>query len=89
MNKQLNIYTIRDTKSGAYNVPQSFRTHGEAERFLSDQVNLNQDSLIHRHPEDFDLFHLGSYDTDTGLITALETPTHIVKALHLKAETKE
>lgn len=90
MFKQVNLYTIRDSKTGLYDVPQYFRTHGEAERWLSDLVaNNSERNLIAKHPEDFDMFHLGTYDMDSGIVNPLDTPTHVVKAVHLKAETKQ
>lgn len=89
MQKLVNVYSLRDTKTQIYDVPTYFRTHGEAERWLNDLVHNNERNLISKHPEDFDLFHLGTYDMDTAILKTLETPTHIVKALHLKIENKQ
>jgi len=89
MNRTLNVYSLRDSKAGIYHVPQYFNTHGEAERWLTDMVKFSPDSPVARHPEDFDLLHLGTFEQSTGLVKGLQTATHIAKALHLAPDTKE
>lgn len=78
------IYSVRDTKSQVFFQPKYFRNQAEAQRFLHDLTNSpGSDNLIHKYPEDYDLFHLGSYDQLSGQITSI-VPTHVVKALTLK-----
>lgn len=62
------IFAVYDDKAQTYNSPLFLNTDGEALRALSDEVN-NPESLIHKHPDDFRLYRLGSYDSDTGAIT--------------------
>lgn len=76
-------YAIRDTKAESYGTPFYQPTHGAAERSFSSLVHDEQ-STISRHPEDYDLYYIGEYDTNLGLFTALDTPQHIAKAIHLK-----
>lgn len=82
---QLNIFAIRDSKAEQYKNLFLIESHGEAERAFSDTVNheAQQNTMFH-HPEDFDLYHLGQMDTETGKINSLPTPTHMIKAIHLK-----
>jgi len=81
---QLKMYSVRDAKAEVYNAPFYKRSHGEAERdFLNairDDKNPNS-----KFPEDFDLFYLGEYNDQTGLVTPLNTPQHVVKAVDLIA----
>lgn len=64
-----------------FNVPFYGITHAEAERSFRTAVNDPQTSL-NKFPEDFDLWYLGTYCTNTGRIDALETPVHMIKAIH-------
>lgn len=79
---QLRIYSIRDSKGEIFNNPFFNKTHGEAERNFRDLVNDKQ-TTVGRHPEDYDLYHIGEYDDNTGKIQPLDTPQHIVKAVQL------
>jgi len=80
---QLKIYTIRDSKGEFYGPPFFQKTHGEAERSFHTLVN-DPKSNVNTYPEDFDLYHLGEYDDQTGKIRPLDTPSHIIKAIALK-----
>lgn len=76
---QLQIFSIRDSKGAFYDKP--FYQHNEQEAIRSFRnVSLDQRSQIHTNPEDYDLYHLGTYDNITGKIQSLDTPQHIVKA---------
>lgn len=77
----MQIYSVRDAKSEIFNTPFYGNTHAEAERSFRTAVNDPQTSL-NKFPEDFDLWYLGTYDTITGQIKALETPQHMLKAVH-------
>lgn len=78
----LKAYSIRDTKAEVFNAPFWQKTHGEAERNFMELVN-DKNSMVSKYPEDYDLYYLGDYDDLTGKIIALESPTHIVKAIHM------
>lgn len=77
------MFTIKDQKAQVYNTPFFQKSPGEAERSLKSLTNDNQ-SLISKYPEDFDLYLIGEYDDQTGMMTSLDTPQHIVKAINLK-----
>ena len=81
---ELRIYSIRDAKAEIFNQPIFQKTHGEAERNFQTLVN-DEKSTVFKYPEDFDLYYVGSYDDNTGLIKPLDTPQHIVKAIALKS----
>lgn len=80
---QLRVFAIRDSKSEVYGQPFFQHSSGEAERNFKTLVN-DPKSTQHMYPEDFDLYEIGSYDDQTGKMTGLDTPTHIVKAVQLK-----
>lgn len=79
------MFSIRDTKAEVFFPPWYKQTHGEAERAFADIVSDDK-STIHKHPEDFDLFFVGTYDDQTGKITIPQAPEHIVKAVHFKQQ---
>lgn len=82
---QMKVYSIRDSKGEVFNQPFFQKTHGEAERSFVTLVN-DEKSMISKYPDDFDLYYLGVYDDQTGLIQSLDTPQHITKAvMHKKA----
>lgn len=78
---KLNVYTIRDQHI-AYNLPWFARTHGEAERKFQDLTNDKQ-SYVAKYPEHYDLYWIGEFEDETGVITPLDTPRHIAKAVNL------
>ena len=79
------LYSVRDSKAQIFNSPFEAHTHGEAERSFQSAV-LDPQTSINKYPEDFDLYHLGTIDTETGKISALDTPQHMIKASNLKAQ---
>lgn len=64
------IVAVRDRVSVAFMQPNFVGSKGGAIRAFADAVNSRDEksrSMIAQHPEDFDLFLLGSYDDETGL----------------------
>lgn len=78
------LYSIRDSKTGIYHKPWYSLNNEDAERGFKTVVNNPKSENIHDFPEDFDLFFLGTYDDNTGLVTPEPTPIHVQKAIHLK-----
>jgi len=76
----LNAYAIYDSKAEAYNQPFFRLKHGVSIREFSEVAN-DEKSNISKNPEDFTLFHIGSYDDSTGLLTPLSTPSSLGLAL--------
>lgn len=62
---KLKVLCVYDSKAQSYATPMFFRSLGEALRAWDDESN-RQDSMIHRHPEDYSLMELGEYDDQTG-----------------------
>lgn len=60
------IYAIRDVKQNSF-LPQMmlFPTDAAATRTFGDAVNAGQGDF-YAHPEDYELYRLGSIDLDTG-----------------------
>jgi len=80
---QLKVFTIRDSKAEVFNPPFCKHTHGEAERDFTSVAN-DEKSMVSKYPEDYDLYHIGTYDDQTGKIESLPTPEHMLKAVQVK-----
>ena len=59
------MYVIFDSKAQCYNKPFSLLNDEVALRAATDLRN-SPDTEPNRHPEDFSMFHIGSYDDTTA-----------------------
>lgn len=59
------MFAVFDKKSETYNLPFFMRTMGEAMRAFQDLVG-DEKTVLYRHPEDFKLVKLGTFDLKTG-----------------------
>lgn len=82
------VFSIRDSKAEVFYPPFFKKTMGEAER---DFMELTRDdkSVVCKYPEDFDLYYVGEFCDQRGVITALETPQHIIKAALIRPKVTE
>jgi predicted pyridoxine 5'-phosphate oxidase superfamily flavin-nucleotide-binding protein len=78
---KLKVYSLFDVKIGAYNRPLFYRTDGEALRAFMDA--LEKDEGLKRHPEDYVMFVLGSFDDATGAFDCVPAPVSIGKGHEL------
>lgn len=81
----LKVYSVYDQKTNIYNTPFYNSTHGEAERNFKDAVN-EPNSRLGAHPEDYTLAHIGEYDDNTGKLTSLKAPDHMLPATQVKKD---
>ncbi|QXP44237.1 MAG: nonstructural protein [Arizlama microvirus] len=79
----LKVFSIRDQKAEVYNTPFFQKSIGEAERNFETLVNDGK-STVNQYPQDFDLFYLGDYDDNLGVMRSLEAPQHVIQAIALK-----
>lgn len=78
------IVAVRDNAIQAF-MPISIVPHvGLATREFTSAVN-NPESHFHKHPADFDLYHLGAWDDSSGVFHPLEAPECIVRGVSAKA----
>lgn len=80
------LVAVRDQKSVDFTQPVGMPTRGIALRSWQDQLNdpKNADQEQSKHPEDFSLWYIGEYDTNTGIITPAERPEQMAVASDLK-----
>lgn len=77
------ICCMRDQLSGFMN-PFVATNEKIAERDFKIVINDDSQSLYH-NPQHFDLYKIGSFDTETGIISSIE-PTILVTGLSVKEE---
>lgn len=79
---KLNCYSIYDRKALQYHPPFFQSTDGAAVRSFADLVNDAQ-STISRHPADYVLYKVGTYDDQVGLMEAASPLVHVIDAQSL------
>lgn len=62
------VCAIMDSKVGAFSPPMYFRSKGEAVRSFLDALS-DQSTTLSKHPRDYQMFLVGSFDDQTGLLT--------------------
>ena len=78
------IVSIRDRAAVAFGRPTYTLSIGAAIRSFQDEVNRNDpQNVMFGHAEDFDLFHLGSFDDQEGKFDC-GTPRQIAVGKDLK-----
>jgi len=69
------VVAVHDRAADAFARPVFVQSVGQALRSFQDEINRPADqNEMNRHPEDFDLFELGSYDDSTGKLLSLDEP---------------
>ncbi len=74
------MFTIFDSKVGAYSQPFFSPTKGSALRMFIDNSNSSS-SNINKHPEDYTLFQMGDFDDATASYEPLATPLSLGVAI--------
>lgn len=78
------IVSVKDTAAQAFGRPVFVPTVSVAVRSFRDEVNRSDSKEdMAQHPEDFELYELGSFDDSTGMIEVIE-PRLIARAKDLK-----
>lgn len=72
-------YTVWDSKGEVFNVPFFQRSEGEAVRSFVRLVG-DPNSMVGNFKEDFDLYHVGEYDDQKGIVECNDSPRHVIKA---------
>lgn len=65
---KLKIFAVKDRATDQYGNPMFLISSGQAIRSFSDEINRSDaTNQMYAHPDDFDLYWLGEYDTDSGM----------------------
>lgn len=80
---KLVMCAVRDAALNAYMQPFFSPSTGGATRAFVDAVK-SDDSPMFKHPEDYELFHLGDYDDETAIVNANPVPVALMTASRAK-----
>lgn len=75
----LHIFAIYDLVAQTYGQPFFLNHAGQALRSFEDLAN-DPNSNISKHPADYRLFKLGTYNLETGKLTPLDHPELLANA---------
>lgn len=71
---EMQVFAVYDKKSELHNLPFFMQTTGEALRAFMDLVR-DEKTVLYRHPEDFKLVRLGTFDNKGGVFKMAEPVT--------------
>lgn len=84
---KLQIVCVRDRVADVYGQPAFVVSLGSAIRGFGDECrrphSVERPNAFNQHPDDFELFHVGSFDDETCVFE-----THIPKAIALGSDYK-
>lgn len=70
------MFAIYDNKTEAFNAPFFAPTDGAATRMIQDAL-ADPNTQLARHPQDFNLFHVGEFRHHSGQVFGLEAPRNL------------
>lgn len=76
----LKIFTVYDSKIGAYLPPIYLQSTGHAMRQFEDSVN-EEGHAFNKHPADYTIFELGSFDDSNSQFTLLDAKVPLATAV--------
>lgn len=78
----LNAYTLFDSKSLVFNQPFFAHNNAVAIRMVT-EIAQDMNTSIGRHPSDYVVYRVGTYDDQTGFFSPLEIREHVVDVISL------
>lgn len=82
----LNIYTIKDAKAGTFSQPFYSVNHSTAIRSFNASIQ-DQTNPLSNYPEDFSLYHLGTWEDNQGTLTT-QDPEFVADAVKVEEGEK-
>lgn len=80
----LKVVSVRDSAVEAFYPPTFVQAIGLAVRSFGDEVR-KEESALHAHPEDYELFLVGEFDTDSGSLLPLPNPERLARGVDYKS----
>jgi hypothetical protein len=75
------VVSVKDRAADVFNRPFFVPHRNVAVRDFTDEVNrVAADNQLNKHPDDFDLYLLGTFDDNNGVFVMEDTPTVLVRA---------
>lgn len=80
---KVKVFAIYDSKAECYGPAIQMRSTGEALRAFADLANDDR-TETGKHPEDFTLFEIATYDNEKAVFQNYTTPNSLAVAIELK-----
>jgi len=75
------VVSVKDRAADVFNRPFFVPHRNVAVRDFTDEVNRSSsDNQLNKHPDDFDLYLLGTFDDNAGTFAMEEQPVVLVRA---------
>jgi len=75
------VVSVKDRAADVFNRPFFVPHRNVAVRDFTDEVNRSAaDNQLNKHPDDFDLYILGTFDDNTAVFVIEEQPVVLVRA---------
>lgn len=74
------VLAVRDSAMDAFSRPFFAPTVAMAMRSFAEEVNRAESEMF-KHPADYELFHLATFDEDSGKFDNLPSPRSVVRAV--------
>lgn len=72
------LYAVRDSAADSFANPFTFATNALAIRAFSTEVN-NAQSMMNQHRNDYELWVIGEFESDTGIVQPI-VPRSLIRA---------
>ncbi len=79
------VYSVFDIKGKCYTKPFFMVHNGEALRLFGDAVN-DEKTTLNKHPEDYQLFLIGTFDDNSGQLKSKSNPEFLSNAVDFVKE---
>lgn len=73
------LVSVRDNKTGFFSPTTEQNEQSAIRNFYNMLRNASNDSLLHYSPADFDLYTVGTFDIENGLLIPDSVPTMIAQ----------
>lgn len=77
------VYSIRDNVADGFLTPMIDQNDNVAIRNF-EHACMNNNSLFFTHSKDYDLYKIGEFDSDIGVIKAFGIPKHVFSGSQIK-----
>lgn len=85
----LQVLSVHDVAADAFGRPVFAPAVGAALRSFQDEVNrVDANNEMNKHPGDFSLFHLGTFDDSKGTFMLFDVPKKIASGATVKVQSE-
>lgn len=79
----LKVYAVKDVAAGSFMSPFYVQNDAMLKRVVKEAVNSSEENIFNKFVEDKQVYCLGEFDSDTGVITT-KNPDLIINCIDLK-----